>query len=159
MSARAEADRYRAAIAHFPTGVAVVTSAGEAGPAGLTTNAVSSLSLEPLLMVVCLDRASRTLEVVRDSRRLAVNVLAADQHGLAHTFAGKASHAEKFRDVGWQEVDAVPVLDSVVAWFTGEVTELLPGGDHLIAVVAVASFDAAGGDPLVFHTSGYRALD
>ncbi len=152
-------DRYRAVIGNFVTGVAVVTTAGDAGPAGLTTNAIASLSLDPLMLVACLDRSSRTLEVVRESRRLAVNVLAADHGELATTFAGKASHAEKFRDVGWRDIDGVPVLDGVVAWVTGTVEDLVEGGDHLIALVAVSSFDAPGGDPMVFHAGDYRPLD
>jgi flavin reductase (DIM6/NTAB) family NADH-FMN oxidoreductase RutF len=150
---------YRTAMGHFATGVTVVTSAGPQGPAGLTTNAFSSLSLEPLLVVVCLDRTARTLAAVESSRKLAVNVLARDQEPLAVTFAGKASHAEKFRGVSHREVDGVPVLDGVVAWLAGEVRELLPGGDHVIAVVEVKSFDAPGGDPLVFHDGRYGSLE
>jgi flavin reductase (DIM6/NTAB) family NADH-FMN oxidoreductase RutF len=61
----------------------VVTSTGAAGPSGLTANAVCSLSLDPLLMLVCLDTGSRTLESIRRSRRLAVNVLARHQGGVA----------------------------------------------------------------------------
>jgi len=158
MSSDAESASYRAAIGQFTTGVAVVTSAGENGPAGLTTNALASLSLDPLLMVVCLDRGSRTLDVVRAAGVLGVNVLAADQEPLAHKFAGKASHAEKFSEVAWREVDGVPVLEGVVAWVAGAVDELLEGGDHLIAVTRVSSLDAPGGEPLVFHDGAYRGM-
>jgi flavin reductase (DIM6/NTAB) family NADH-FMN oxidoreductase RutF len=149
---------YRTAMGHFATGVTVVTSTGPQGPAGLTTNAFSSLSLEPVLVLVCLDRTARTLAAVESSRRLAVNVLARDQEELAVTFAGKASHAEKFRGVGHRQVDGVPVLDGVVAWLTGEVRELLPGGDHVIAIVEVTSLDAPGGEPLVFYAGRYGSV-
>lgn len=156
----AEAAGYREAAGRFATGVAVVTSLGPRGPAGLTTNAFASLSLEPLLAIVCIDRTSRTLLTVRESRRLAVNVLAAGQRELAHTFAGKASHAEKFGEVEWREVEGVPVLDGVVAWLAGDVRELLAGGDHEIAVVEVRQFEAPAGTgpPLVFYGGAYRAL-
>jgi 3-hydroxy-9,10-secoandrosta-1,3,5(10)-triene-9,17-dione monooxygenase reductase component len=73
---------YRDTIGHFPTGVAVVTTTGPAGPAGMTTNAITSLSLDPLLMIVCFEKQSRTLEVVRTSRRFAVNVLRAGDHEI-----------------------------------------------------------------------------
>jgi flavin reductase (DIM6/NTAB) family NADH-FMN oxidoreductase RutF len=149
---------YRTAMGHFATGVTVVTSTGAQGPAGLTTNAFSSLSLEPLLVLVCLDRTARTLAAVEASRRLAVNVLARDQEALAVTFAGKASHAEKFRGVSHREVDGVPVLEGVVAWLAGEVRELLPGGDHVIAVAEVTSFEAPGGEPLVFYGGRYGSI-
>lgn len=153
-----DAAAYRAAISHFATGVTVVTSAGSAGPSGLTANAICSLSLEPLLMLVCLENNSRTLKAVRESRRLAVNVLAQGQQALATRFASKAPEREKFDGVGHREVDGAPVLDGVVAWLTGEVTDLLPGGDHQIGVAAVRTVEAPGGDPLVYFRSGYHSL-
>jgi 3-hydroxy-9,10-secoandrosta-1,3,5(10)-triene-9,17-dione monooxygenase reductase component len=141
-------------MGEFATGVAVVTTRG---PAGLTTNAFSSLSLDPMLVLVCLDLDSRTLAAVRDHRRLAVNVLSAGQRELAVRFAGKASHAEKFREVAWREEAGVPVLDGTVAWVAGPVRDLIPGGDHVIAITEAEAFGAPGGDPLLFHAGAYRA--
>jgi flavin reductase (DIM6/NTAB) family NADH-FMN oxidoreductase RutF len=149
---------YRRAIGHFATGVTVVTTIGETGPSGLTANAVCSLSLEPLLMIVCLDKGSRTLEAVRSSGRLAVNVLAHDQRGLAVHFAGKAPESEQFQGITHHEVDGLPVLDGVVAWLTGSVRELVPGGDHVIGVAEVTGGGADGGDPLVFFRGAYHGL-
>jgi flavin reductase (DIM6/NTAB) family NADH-FMN oxidoreductase RutF len=139
-------------MGQFATGVAVVTTRG---PAGLTTNAFSSLSLDPMLVLVCLDLDSRTLAAVREHRRLAVNVLAAGQRELAVRFAGKASHAAKFHEVPWREEAGVPVLDGTVAWVAGPVRDLVPGGDHVIAIVDAEAFDAPGGDPLLFHAGSY----
>lgn len=149
---------YRSAIGHFATGITVVTSSGEEGPSGLTANALCSLSLEPLLMIVCLDNGSRTLRAVRRSSRLAVNVLGRHQQALAAGFASKAPEAEKFREVAHHEVDGVPVLDGVVAWLTGEVRDLVPGGDHMIGVADVGSVGAPGGEPLVYFQGGYHVL-
>ena len=140
-------------MGQFATGVAVVTTRG---PAGLTTNAFSSLSLDPMLVLVCLDLESRTLAAVRKHERLAVNVLAADQQDLAVKFAGKSSHEEKFADVGWREEAGMPVLDGTVSWVAGPVTELIPGGDHVIAIATAEAFAAPGGDPLLFHAGSYR---
>jgi flavin reductase (DIM6/NTAB) family NADH-FMN oxidoreductase RutF len=140
-------------MGQFATGVTIVTAPG---PAGLTTNAFASLSLDPMLVLVCLDHGSRTLAAVRDHERLAVNVLAASQDELAVRFSGKASHAEKFQDVAWREEAGVPVLDGAVAWVAGPVQELVSGGDHLIAIVAAEAFGAPGGEPLLFHAGAYR---
>ena len=140
-------------MGQFATGVAVVTTRG---PAGLTTNAFSSLSLDPILVLVCLDLGSRTLAAVREHERLAVNVLAAGQRELAVRFSGKASHAEKFADAPWREEAGVPVLEGAVAWVAGPVRELAPGGDHVIAITAVEALGAPGGDPLLFHGGEYR---
>jgi flavin reductase (DIM6/NTAB) family NADH-FMN oxidoreductase RutF len=83
-------------------------------------------------------------------------VLSKAQHELAVTFAGKAAHKAKFRDVGWREEAGVPVLDDTVAWVAGPVLELIPGGDHVIAITAAERFEAPGGDPLLFHAGEYR---
>ncbi len=149
---------YRAAVGQMPTGVTVITSVGERGPSGLTASAVCSLSLDPVLFVVCMDLGSRTLAAVRHSGRVGVNVLAEDQRWLAAHFASKAPEHEKFGTIEHREIDGVPVLNGVVAWLTGELRELLPGGDHMIGVAEVVSADAPGGAPLVHHRGVYRAL-
>ena len=151
-------DVYRDAIGHFTTGVAVVTSVGENGPSGLTANAVTSLSLDPLLMLVCLDRGSRTLKAIEHSGRLAVNVLARGQEELARGFAAKGPEHEKFTGVSWRDREGLPELDGVVAWLAGDVTDLLPGGDHVIAVTAVKHVDAPGGEPLVYFRGAFHSL-
>lgn len=149
---------YRTAIGHFATGVAIVTSRSDGGPSGLTANAVASLSLDPLLMIVCLDRSARTLAAVEHRRRLAVNVLGQHQQALAVRFSSKAPEAEKFEGVGYRDVEGLPVLDGVVAWVTGRVREMIPGGDHVIAVVDVEDFEVCGGEPLIFFRGGYHSL-
>ena len=151
------ARRFRDAIGSFPTGVAVVTANGASGPAGLTTNAITSLSLEPVLLLVCFDNASRTLPVVRDSGRFAVNLLRAGQHDVARTFASKRVAAEKFAAVTHTVAHGVPVLDGALAWFVCELREMLPGGDHTIGIGEVTELwhDEAG-EPLMFFRGVYR---
>ena len=158
MSVAVDSAAYRAAMSRFPTGVAVVTAVGPDGPAGLTSNAVCSLSLEPVLVIVCLDRGSRTLAAIRDSGRLAVNVLAADQEELALGFSTKAPAHEKFAGVAHRLEDGLPLLDGAVAWLSCSLRELLPGGDHEIAVAEVERAEAPGGEPLLWYRSEYRAL-
>jgi 3-hydroxy-9,10-secoandrosta-1,3,5(10)-triene-9,17-dione monooxygenase reductase component len=157
-TAAVDVEAYRDAIGRFTTGVAVVTSVGENGPSGLTLSALCSLSIEPLMVLACLDRGSRTLAAIRQTRRCAINVLATGQREVAIGFAGKAPEREKFAGVGWTEVDGMPVLDGVVSWLTGDVEELVPGGDHLIAVIRVARLGVPGGEPLVYHRGRFHAL-
>lgn len=151
-------DTYRAAIGHFATGVAVVTCDGEHGPAGLTTNAVSSLSLDPLLLLVCFDDGSRTLEAVTESGRFAVNVLRAGQEELASVFASKRIAAEKFAAVTHRIEHGVPVLDDALAWVACDVDRLLPAGDHTIGIGAVTHAWSApdAGEPLLFFRGAFR---
>jgi 3-hydroxy-9,10-secoandrosta-1,3,5(10)-triene-9,17-dione monooxygenase reductase component len=146
-------------MALAPSAVTVVTAIGPDGPAGATANAVTSLSLDPPLMLACLDRGSRTLDVVRTGGSFGVSVLAAGQEALARGFASKAPHTEKFREVGWSEREGVAILDGAIAWVACALSELHPGGDHEIAVGEVLAAGGDGGDPLVFYAGAYRPLD
>ena len=92
-------DQFRSVMGHFATGVTVVTANTPDGPVGMTANAVSSLSLEPLLLLVAFDNDARTLRVVRETGRFGVNVLAAGQEDLARLFASKTPEREKFAGV------------------------------------------------------------
>ena len=145
-------ESFRAAIGHFATGVAVVTCAGPDGPAGLTTNAVTSLSLDPLLLLVCFDNRSRTLDVVQKSGRFAVNVLRADDREDAAVFASKREAPEKFAAVTHRVEHDVPVLDRALAWIACDLDRMIPAGDHSIAIGAVTQVWSApeGGEPLLF---------
>lgn len=153
-----EKRRFRDAIGHFATGVCVVTAFSEKGPTGMTANAITSLSLDPLLMIVCFDRTARTRVAAEASGRVAVNVLAADQKELSAVFASKVTEEEKFAGVAWTERAGVPVLDGVLSWFAGSLSDLRPGGDHEIGIVAVEEFEAVGGEPLIYHRGGYAGL-
>ena len=154
-----EVMRFRDAIGRFATGVAIVTAHGQAGPAGLTTNAVSSLSLDPLMLIVCFDKASRTLPVVQESRRLAVNLLRAGHEDTARLFASKHVAQDKFDAVTHTVDHGVPVLDDALAWFVCDVAAFHEGGDHLIAVGQVTAFDYdPTGEPLLFHAGQWCRL-
>ncbi len=147
---------YRDAIGNFATGVTVVTAAGPDGPAGMTTNAVTSLSLDPLLLLVCFERTSRTLEAVRASGRFAVNVLRVGDEDLAGVFASKRVAPEKFEAVTHTTVHGVPVLDVALAWIACEVRSLQDAGDHVIGIGEVLGMHAEDdGDPLVFFRGSY----
>jgi 3-hydroxy-9,10-secoandrosta-1,3,5(10)-triene-9,17-dione monooxygenase reductase component len=148
--------RYRQVIGHFATGVAIVTCNGPDGPTGLTTNAITSVSLEPLLLLVCFDNTSRTLPAVREARRFAVNVLRAGQDELARVFASKRVAREKFDAVTHMDAHGVPVLDGALAWLACDLTALHTAGDHTIGIGAVTHMDAdPGGEPLVWFRGDY----
>lgn len=152
-----DAARFRVVMGHLATGVTVVTTVGPDGPVGMTANAVCSLSLDPVLLLVCFDRGARTLPLVSGSGRFGVNVLAAGQQDLARRFASK--HEGKFDEVLHTVEDGVPVLGGVLAWVGCELRELLPGGDHVIGIGAVRSAShAADRSPLLWYRGDYGAL-
>jgi 3-hydroxy-9,10-secoandrosta-1,3,5(10)-triene-9,17-dione monooxygenase reductase component len=140
--------------------VAIVTCYGPDGPAGLTTNAITSVSLDPVLLLVCFDNGSRTLAAVRRTRRFAVNILRAGQDDLAAVFASKRVARKKFEAVTHADAHGVPVLDGALGWLACDLTAMHPGGDHAIGVGAVTHMDAdPDGEPLVFFRGAYHRLD
>jgi 3-hydroxy-9,10-secoandrosta-1,3,5(10)-triene-9,17-dione monooxygenase reductase component len=145
-----EPARFRAVMGHFATGVTVVTAPG---PVGMTANAIASLSLDPLLALVCFDERSRTLPIVRETGRFGINVLAVGQEELAARFAGKEE--AKFDDVPHTLHDGIPVLEGALAWIGCTLQELLPGGDHTIGIGAVTAAETGEGEPLVWYRGAY----
>lgn len=147
----------RDCLGHFASGVTVVTTQqGETGAAhGATVSSFTSVSLRPPLIMVSLDRRSR-MSTLLAGRPFGVNVLAADQSGLALRFAGKGAHARD--DIEWQGGGPAPRLAGAVAHFTCTPWAAYDGGDHLLYVGEVLSFDAPGGEPLVFHGGAFREL-
>jgi flavin reductase (DIM6/NTAB) family NADH-FMN oxidoreductase RutF len=151
----------RHAMGHFATGVTVITSVGADGrPVGTTANAVSSLSLDPPLVLVCFDQASQTLEAIRAHGAFAINVLAASQQELSANFACRGPAAD------WDGVrhrpglTGSPRLDGVVATLECTVEHRLPGGDHEIVVGRVCDVETADdkAPPLLFWRGRYASL-
>ena len=153
-----DARQLRTLMASWATGVAVVTARGDDGPRGATTNALTSLSLEPPLILACLDRGSNTLDAVRASGRFCVNVLAAGQEELARRFATKRSGSEKFSSLPHDVRGGVPALQATLAWLVCDLDREVDGGDHVILIGRPVD---AGIDPhaapLVFYGSGFHA--
>jgi 3-hydroxy-9,10-secoandrosta-1,3,5(10)-triene-9,17-dione monooxygenase reductase component len=154
-----EQRRYRETIGRFATGVAVVTAQSAEGPVGMTANALCSLSLDPLLLLVCIDNSARTLAPIQSSGRFAVNVLRAEQHALADAFASKQRKQDHFAGVAWRLHQDVPVLEKPLAWLVCDVRELHPGGDHTIGIGAVTDmWQDVEGRPLVWYEGRYGLL-
>jgi flavin reductase (DIM6/NTAB) family NADH-FMN oxidoreductase RutF len=147
---------FREVFGRFATGVAVVTSSGSSGSGGMTANALCSLSLDPLLALVCFANDARTLPIVREARRFGVNVLTSDQEEVAGVFASKLPESEKLDVVAHHLEDDVPIIDGALAWATCELRELIPGGDHTIAIGEVISMGLGGGRPLVWYGGRYH---
>jgi 3-hydroxy-9,10-secoandrosta-1,3,5(10)-triene-9,17-dione monooxygenase reductase component len=142
----------------LPTGVTIVAAAGPDGPAGATANAVASLSIEPMLMLACLDRGSRTLRAVQAADRFGVSVLHAGQEPIARAFATKAPVAEKWQGIAWSERDGIPAIDDALLFVGCELRDVVAAGDHVIVTGEVTDLASREGDPLVFHGGEYRPL-
>ncbi|HEX4344231.1 MAG TPA: flavin reductase family protein [Solirubrobacteraceae bacterium] len=151
----------RLAVGRFATGVTVVTSLDADGdPVGTTASAVSALSLDPPLVLVCLSRASRTLEAVRARGTFAINVLAGGQRTLAESFA-RPGRAAAWDGVAHRDsATGSPRLEDVLAVLDCSVEHRLPGGDHEIVVGRVGDVETHPGDPapLLHYRGTYASL-
>lgn len=152
---------FRQVLARFATGVVVVTGATDAGPAGLTCQSFSSLSLDPPLVLLSTARSSKTWPRIAATGRFAVNVLAADQQEVSTRFA--ISGGDKFAGQGWHPgVLGNPLLEGAIAHVECDIDAVHDGGDHVIVVGRVRALEAPdldAGSPLIYYRSGYHALE
>ncbi|HVO55305.1 MAG TPA: flavin reductase family protein [Solirubrobacterales bacterium] len=148
---------FRDAISHFATGVAVITTIHDGRPAGMTASAVTSLSLDPVLLLVCINNKLPTHTAIEQSRRFVVNVLGEGDEDLALRFAQPAE--DKFAGVELREEQELPVLGTSIAYFVCDVPERFPGGDHSIFIGQVTECGAVPGRrPLLYFKSRFGAL-
>jgi flavin reductase (DIM6/NTAB) family NADH-FMN oxidoreductase RutF len=146
---RVQLDTFRTVMATVCTPVSVITAMDRQRPHGTTVSAFASLSLEPPMVLVALALNSDLLRLVRATRRFGVNVLGRHQPDLAQNFARKGKN--KFDKVEWSLACGVPRLTGAPGWLACEVTDLVPGGDHLVALGAVIDAETASGAPLTYH--------
>ena len=153
-------DLYRAVSASFPTGILIVATLDENhAPKGLLSQAYIGLSTDPPLMLISIDRTSRTLPALQKRRAFVINFLREGAEDLATLFASKSD--DKFRGVRWQpspEADGSPILREVsVAYAACRVSESREAGDHWIFIASVEAGEVLGGTPLMYYRRTYAA--
>jgi 3-hydroxy-9,10-secoandrosta-1,3,5(10)-triene-9,17-dione monooxygenase reductase component len=150
---------YRRVLGHFPTGVTIVTAAGDRGPVGLAVNSFTSVSLRPPLIAFFPAHTSGSWPVIRQAGGFCVNVLGPHQEALARTFASPGTH--RFRDLPYRPapVTGAALLDGAVAWLDCTIEAITPAGDHDFVLGRVA---AMGTSPhrgaLIFHHGRYHTI-
>jgi flavin reductase (DIM6/NTAB) family NADH-FMN oxidoreductase RutF len=154
-----DAAGFRGLMSRWATGVSLITCAGADGPVGCTVNALTSLSLEPPRLLVCLDLTARTLEHLRSAGRFCVNMLGAEQRELSRRFASRSStQAEKFDGTLYRSDHGTILLEGCLATLVCEVVDELVHGDHAIVVGEFVHGEARDGDPLIFFRSEFGTL-
>jgi flavin reductase (DIM6/NTAB) family NADH-FMN oxidoreductase RutF len=152
-----DSKKQRQILGHFATGVTVVTTDGEAGSHGMTANAFASLSLNPPLILVAVDRRAMMLDFLKKNRCFAVNILRLDQEDLSRRFATPGP--KDFSDLNVTTVSTgSPILVDAIAFLDCRVHEILSGGDHEIFVGEILAGDYRGGDPLLYFAGSYRRI-
>ena len=153
---------FRRVAGTFATGVTVITVEREPGLVhGMTANSFTSVSLDPLLISVCVDHDARLLSFLKAQRRFGVSVLGAAQQALSEHFAKGDQTAEVEQRLNIRFIwtpDGVPLLEDALAHLACNVVAEHPAGDHTIFIGEVASMDCRDGEPLLFHRGQYRRL-
>lgn len=157
-------EAFRRAMGRFATGVTVVATCLDDVVHGMTANAFASVSLDPLLVLVCVDRTAGMHDLLPRSGRFAVTVLAADQADASIWFASprRPAGTDQFDGVAWAPapVTGCPIVAGGVAWFDCRLNATHPAGDHTIYVGEVLAVgEGPVDDPLVWFDGGYRALE
>ncbi|MBI3941188.1 MAG: flavin reductase family protein [Acidobacteria bacterium] len=148
-------------MGQFATGVAVAaTSDSEGRPYGLTVNAFTSVSLQPLLVLICLENTGM-VEVFKQAKKFGLSILAEDQEAISAHYSTKRS--DRARYLGRVGRTGVPLLNECLATLECEAVQFYPGGDHTIMLAQVKSMQmegaARGRKPLIFFQGSYRRLD
>lgn len=157
-------ERFREVMGHFATGISVVTTFEGERPQGITVNAFSSVSLEPPLVMVALDRRRFITPMVRSAGRYAVNVLGADQQALSDCFAHApvSPGREAFCGASWQPgPTGLPLIDGAIATLECTIVETFSAGDHDLFIGRVDSLQQLGEGvaPLLYYRRRYLRVE
>jgi flavin reductase (DIM6/NTAB) family NADH-FMN oxidoreductase RutF len=149
--------KQRKIMGEFATGVTLVTTGGKAGTHGLTANAIASLSLDPPLVLVAVDKQAHSMDFLKVNRCYAVNILRVEQENISRRFA--VPGPKDFDGLAvLSAVTGSPILADCLAYLDCVVVDILPGGDHEIFIGEIVAGDVHGGEPLLYHSGKYRWL-
>lgn len=161
-TASVSSELFRRVMGSFPTGITVITAEREPGQVhGMTANSLTSVSLDPLLILVCVDQNARLLSYLKAQRRFGVNILKDSQQQISELFAKPQQDPAEEAHLGihfrWTET-GIPLLKDALAHLACNVVAQYTSGDHTIFVGEVESLELKDGEPLVYHRGKYRTL-
>jgi len=153
---------FRLALGQFATGVTVVTAERRPGQVhGMTANSFTSVSLDPLLILICVSHVAQLLPLVRRQKRFGVNILKDHQRAISEYFARTEENAETEKRLGvryrWTQT-GIPLLEGALAHLACKVVASHAAGDHTIFVAEVESVEVYDGEPLLYLRGNYRQV-
>jgi len=158
-------DQFKRVLGHFASGVTVVTTwDAEGNPAGFTASSVTSVSLEPPLVLVCVAHTAQSYQALHTHGRFAINILHLEHEQVARRFASSSTHsAEKFEGTAYRQgVLGLPILRDALAEIECTTEHVYPAGDHTIFVGRVEAADSkgdAGLEPLLYYRGRFHRLE
>ena len=153
-------DLFKSAMRRWGSGVSILTTRRDGGILGITVSSFCSLSLDPPLVLACIDRKARSHALITTHAAFAINVLKEDQERLSELAAGRLGRqGSRLADVPHRvAVTGAPILADCLAWFDCSLEAAHAGGDHTIFVGRVEAAGRAEGRPLLYHDGAYRRL-
>jgi flavin reductase (DIM6/NTAB) family NADH-FMN oxidoreductase RutF len=153
---------FRRVVGHFATGITVITVEREPGQVhGMTANSFTSVSLDPLLILICVDNNARLLSFLKVQGRFGVNILKDTQQATSEHFAKPLQDTAATEELGirfrWTNT-GIPLLEEALANLACNVIAEHPAGDHTLFLAEVESMEASDGDPLLYHLGQYRQI-
>jgi len=153
---------FRLALGQFATGVTVVTAARGPGQVhGMTANSFTSVSLDPLLILICVSHVAQLLPLVQQQKRFGVNILKDHQRAISEYFARTEENAETEKRLGiryrWTQT-GIPLLEDALAHLACKVVTSHAAGDHTIFVAEAESVEVYDGEPLLYLRGNYRQV-
>jgi flavin reductase (DIM6/NTAB) family NADH-FMN oxidoreductase RutF len=148
----------RQALGSFPTGVTVVSCLDKnKNPLGFTANSFTSVSLDPKLISICIDKESFNIDSFSITKHFAVSVLSENQQSISTIFA--TPHEDRFKNIDWStEETGSPIISGAVAWFDCNTQQVVDAGDHLILIGNIIAFDSTPKTPLMYLRGNYVNL-
>ena len=152
-------DAFRAVMGRFASGVTVVTATNEAGAAyGMTVSAFASVSLQPPLVVMCIDHAASLHDTLTNAPFFAVNILASTQEPIARRFADTG--AQRFEGIGYRNGEnGVPILNDVLAFLECKRVSSAEAGDHTVIIGETVAASMRDARPLLYYRGGFAQLE
>jgi len=154
----ADQEQFRRAMGCFATGVTIITVDYEGGVQGMTANAFSSVSLDPLLVLVCVDQKTKTHAHLHARKRFGINVLAENQRLISEHYADPA-RVEPWTEARFDRTEhGTPVLHGALAYLECRLQHAQDAGDHTIFIAEVEDVVVRSGQPLIYFRTAYHKL-
>jgi flavin reductase (DIM6/NTAB) family NADH-FMN oxidoreductase RutF len=146
-------------LGRFASGVTILTTRHGESDLGMTVSAFCSLSLNPALVLSCIDKTADLHHLLPKGQRVVFNVLSSSQEALSRRFSEEAG-SKRFDGVGMRrDPHGIAVLDEVLAWIEGSIVEQHDGGDHSIFIAQVDGVESNDLRPLLYYRGGYAELE
>lgn len=150
---------YKEVMGSYPTGVTIMTTIdSDSNPVGLTVNSFASVSLDPLMVLWCIDKRSGSLDSFKNAEKFAVNILSADQKEACWTFAS-SKEKNRFAKISWELSDnKLPIIEGVFGAFECKKVNEIDAGDHIIFLGEVINIQKNDFDPMLYYRRNVGAV-